>query len=206
MSYSPIAPNRAAIVAALFDSVNGRTRATTRDGAIAVTADICRALRATDPKWGMNWKRGNIGDFSTDVLAYPNPSGAFGVTHTGNVELYDVIAGAEGPSPSAAWSDVTQVTIDAGVSAGWVSPPSGSSPIPGPPPIPGPTSGPTLHVWTIDEWPQVRDARRTRLNDPTWEPDAAWVILQMARRYGFGLPPGEAPWTLAKMIAHELSA
>jgi hypothetical protein len=69
-----------------------------------------------------------------------------------------------------------------------------------PPPM---SSGPSLHVWTVDEFPQVVQARRDFLQDAAWEPDPAWVILQMARRYGFGLPPGELPWTLQAMINHE---
>jgi hypothetical protein len=81
-------------------------------------------------------------------------------------------------------------------------------PIPVPIPTPNPTeppmfTGPSLHVWTLDEFPQLVHARRDFLGDPEWQPDPAWVILQMARRYGFGLSPGESPWSLQKMIDHE---
>ena len=50
---------------------------------------LVRELRQYDSRWGLNWKRGNAGDMSTDIVAY-NP------THlpdegNGQVYLFDVI-------------------------------------------------------------------------------------------------------------------
>lgn len=50
---------------------------------------LVRELRKRDSRWGLNWKRGNVGDMSTDIVTY-NP------THlpdegNGQVYLFDVI-------------------------------------------------------------------------------------------------------------------
>ncbi|MDP1570327.1 MAG: hypothetical protein Q8L86_10010 [Vicinamibacterales bacterium] len=76
-------------------------------------------LRASDLRWGYNWKRGVVGDPSLDVVAYhygPGPS-------EGSPEVYiiDIIAGHCGPSPSAAWIDQTEITRQAGAIGRWTS-------------------------------------------------------------------------------------
>ena len=82
---------------------------------------------------GNNWKRGQTGVYSGDVLALPNPSGASdSARQFAGLELIDIIEGAGGPSPKLGWNDVTQVTMDSNVGGGWVAPHDigGSTPAP----------------------------------------------------------------------------
>jgi hypothetical protein len=74
-------------------------------------------LRTFDNRWGYNWKRGNIGDPSHDVVDYhhgPGPS-------EGSIAVYiiDVIGGHCGSNPTAAWGDVTDVTYSNGAVGRW---------------------------------------------------------------------------------------
>lgn len=67
-------------------------------------------LRKEDNRWGYNWKRGNVGDPSLDVIAYhhgPGPS-------EGSTAVYiiDIVLQHCGNNPSAAWIDQTQATAD----------------------------------------------------------------------------------------------
>lgn len=84
---------------------------------------------------GNNWKRGQTGTYSGDVLALPNPSGCSdSARQFAGLELIDIIVGAGGPSPSISWNDVTQATIDGGVGGGWVAPHEIGGPVPVPQP------------------------------------------------------------------------
>ena len=74
-------------------------------------------LRRHDTRWGYNWKRGNVGDPSHDVIAYH-----WGGGHDeGSTEVYliDVIAGHCGDNPSPSWFDVTDATYGAGTVGRW---------------------------------------------------------------------------------------
>jgi hypothetical protein len=74
-------------------------------------------LRTYDTRWGYNWKRGNVGDPSLDVIDYHYGSGPDeGST---NVYIIDVIAGHCGNSPSPTWGDVTEVTRQGGAIGRW---------------------------------------------------------------------------------------
>jgi hypothetical protein len=81
---------------------------------------------------GLNWKRGNIGDHSRDILAFPNPTGCGDATgRFPGLELVDVIIGHEQPGAHFGWLDVTEATIDGGTRGGWAEPgpyPGGSVP------------------------------------------------------------------------------
>jgi hypothetical protein len=64
----------------------------------------------------------------------------------------------------------------------------------------------------ITEFPQLVQARRTFLNDPSWEPDPGWCVHQMGQRYGLAgisgttaVPAAITPRPLADLIAHELN-
>ena len=74
-------------------------------------------LRQYDTRWGYNWKRGNVGDPSKDVVDYHHGAGP----DEGSTEVYiiDVIGGHCGPSPSPAWGDVTDVTYQGGTIGRW---------------------------------------------------------------------------------------
>lgn len=68
---------------------------------------------------GVNLKRGGP-EQSIDVIALPNDTGCGDSTGTyPGLEIVDLVGGAEGPSPSLIWGDVTQVTIDSGTRGGW---------------------------------------------------------------------------------------
>jgi hypothetical protein len=74
-------------------------------------------LRTHDTRWGYNWKRGNVGDPSMDVIDYHYGAGR----DEGSTEVYiiDVIGGHCGPSPSPVWNDVTEATRQGGAIGRW---------------------------------------------------------------------------------------
>jgi hypothetical protein len=74
-------------------------------------------LRGTDDRWGYNWKRGNTGDMSQDVVDYHWGHG----TREGSEEVYiiDMIVGHCGDDPQPGWLDVTQSTADSGTLGRW---------------------------------------------------------------------------------------
>lgn len=64
------------------------------------------ALRAADPRFAYNGKRGNPNDPSLDAVSYDyaaTPGGEGSPT----VYIVDIIAGHCGPNPAPAWNDVT---------------------------------------------------------------------------------------------------
>jgi hypothetical protein len=78
---------------------------------------LVRELRKIDTRWGLNWKRGSVGDMSQDVVAFnwgTNPD-------EGTVDAYiwDTIGGHCGPRPDAFWGDVTDVTLRSGTTMRW---------------------------------------------------------------------------------------
>lgn len=87
--------------------------------------EVVKALRARDNRWGLNWKRGNAGDLSQDIVSYnrsalPDEGATTGPTAaTQNISIYDMIGGHCGPRPGPNWEDVTGKTIDGGARAVW---------------------------------------------------------------------------------------
>jgi hypothetical protein len=76
-------------------------------------------LRRHDTRWGYNWKRGNVGDPSMDVIDYHYGNGPDeGST---NVYIIDIIGGHCGSSPNPVWNDVTDVTRSQGTIGRWTS-------------------------------------------------------------------------------------
>jgi hypothetical protein len=78
---------------------------------------VVRELRRIDTRWGLNWKRGNVGDLSQDVVAYnwgTNPD-------EGTVDAYiwDIIGGHCGPRPDWFWRDVTSITLESRTTMRW---------------------------------------------------------------------------------------
>jgi hypothetical protein len=92
---------------------------------------VLRELRKRDKRWGLNWKRANIGDHSTDIITYNwGPDGDEG---TPKMRAWDVIGGHCGPSPGPNWDEKTS---------------------PAPPQFNGPTSiggngAPLSALWTL---------------------------------------------------------
>jgi hypothetical protein len=75
------------------------------------------ALRQIDTRWGLNWKRGNVGDMSQDVVTYNFGPGAD--EGTTNVYIIDVIFSHCGSNPGPNWHDVTGATRAAGAIGRW---------------------------------------------------------------------------------------
>ncbi len=74
---------------------------------------LVRELRRYDSRWGLNWKRGYAGTFSTDIVTY-NPGA---VPDVGATEIYlaDVLSGeCESNIPVFNWQAVTTETWNAG--------------------------------------------------------------------------------------------
>lgn len=79
--------------------------------------EVVRRLRMIDPRWGLNWKRGVVGDLSQDVVDYH--WGAGEPEESTDVFILDIIVGHCGDDPQAGWIDVTQATLDAGTVGMW---------------------------------------------------------------------------------------
>ena len=74
-------------------------------------------LRRQDTRWGYNWKRGNVGDPSKDVIDYHWGRG----DDEGSTEVYiiDIIGGHCGGNPYPIWNDVTDATYNSGTVGRW---------------------------------------------------------------------------------------
>jgi hypothetical protein len=79
--------------------------------------EAVRRLRARDNRFGLNWKRGNFGDLSQDIVNYNYGSEADEGTR--QVYIVDIIGGHCGPNPSWAWIDQTEATRSAGTVGVW---------------------------------------------------------------------------------------
>jgi hypothetical protein len=78
---------------------------------------VVQELRRYDTRWGLNWKRGRVGDMSQDVVTYN--FGSEPDEGTTNVYILDIIVGHCGSNPQAAWIDQTEVTRQAGTIGRW---------------------------------------------------------------------------------------
>jgi hypothetical protein len=79
--------------------------------------ELVRRLRARDNRFGLNWKRGLVGDMSQDIVNYNFSSDSDEGTR--NVYIIDTIGGHCGPRPSPAWIDQTSATRNAGTIGIW---------------------------------------------------------------------------------------
>jgi hypothetical protein len=79
--------------------------------------EAVRRLRVRDPRWGLNWKRGNVGDLSQDAVDYFYAEGE----PEGRTEVYivDIIGGHCGPNPQPAFIDQTEATRAGGTIGRW---------------------------------------------------------------------------------------
>jgi hypothetical protein len=76
-------------------------------------------LRTHDTRWGYNWKRGNVGDPSKDVVDYH--WGAGEDENSTDVYIVDVILGHCGDNPTPGWGDVTDATRNGGSIGRWTA-------------------------------------------------------------------------------------
>jgi len=87
--------------------------------------EVVKELRNRDTRWGLNWKRGNAGDLSQDIVAYnrsalPDEGARTGPTSaTLNISIFDMIGGHCGPRPGPNWQDQTGETVAQGARAVW---------------------------------------------------------------------------------------
>ena len=92
---------------------------------------VVQALRQRDSRWGLNWKRGNRGDMSQDIVDYNYGAGSD--EDTTNVYIMDVITGHCGGNPSWNWLDQTQATLNGGAIGRWTLQPYLRAGFPGDP-------------------------------------------------------------------------
>ena len=86
-----------------------------------VVAELRR--RTGSNRWGLNWKRGNVGDLSQDIVNYyAGPEGSV-MRNSSDVRIYDIIGGHCGGRPSPFWVDQTGATRAAGTIGRWTSDP-----------------------------------------------------------------------------------
>jgi hypothetical protein len=79
--------------------------------------EVVRRLREQDDRWGLNWKRGVIGDMSQDVVDYHWGEGVS--EESTDVYIIDIIVGHCGDDPQAGWIDVTGATLEQGEVGMW---------------------------------------------------------------------------------------
>lgn len=86
-----------------------------------VVAELRRRFRSN--RWGLNWKRGNVGDLSEDIVNYySGPEGTV-MRNSTQVRIYDMIGGHCGGRPSPFWVDQTGPTRAAGTVGRWTTDP-----------------------------------------------------------------------------------
>ena len=82
-----------------------------------VVAELRRRFQTN--RWGLNWKRGNVGDLSQDIVNYySGPEGSQMLNST-QVRIYDIIGGHCGGNPSPFWVDQTAATRQKGDIGRW---------------------------------------------------------------------------------------
>jgi hypothetical protein len=107
-NYLPL-PNRAAVVDEMARLYPNELRNSCREngGNNTWLFRLVERLRREDTRWGLNWKRANVGDMSQDVVTYNYGSQADEGTLF--VHVVDVIGGHCGSNPSGAWINQTQL-------------------------------------------------------------------------------------------------
>ncbi len=80
-------------------------------------------LRDNTNRWGLNWKRGIVGDFSHDIVNYYYGPEGTDMRNNTQVWIVDMIGGHCGPGPHAAWQDQTGATRAAGTVGRWTTAP-----------------------------------------------------------------------------------
>jgi hypothetical protein len=112
-------PNMSGVVSQVANQYPNAVRNSCQDsgGTWEFMDRLVDELRKYDSRWGYNGKRGNVNDPSKDAIAYHWSRGAD--QNSSEVYIIDVIGGHCGPSPSAGWTDVTDVTYNSGTIGRW---------------------------------------------------------------------------------------
>ena len=103
-NYIPM-PNRSSLVQQLAAQYPGELRNSCGRGRHQFMFRLLNRLRQEDKRWGLNWKRNNVGDMSEDVLDYNY--GSQPDEGTRQVHVVDFISGHCGPNPGPAWINQT---------------------------------------------------------------------------------------------------
>ncbi|HQZ40911.1 MAG TPA: hypothetical protein PLH72_17920 [Vicinamibacterales bacterium] len=112
-------PNMSSVVTNIGNAYRGDLLNSCRDsgGNNVWLFRLVEELRRHDTRWGLNWKRGNVGDMSQDIVNYnfsADPDEG-----TTNVYIIDVIGGHCGSNPQPSWIDVTEATRTGGTIGRW---------------------------------------------------------------------------------------
>lgn len=124
----PDVPNRGEVVSAQWSlqPADG-----TPEGNLGFIRRVVRELRKESPRWGLNWKRGNVGDPSRDVIGW-----RVGPTDTDSI-IIDIIRASDDPNDPGfgpVWGQYTKE--EAGdVRWFWDEPTGGDEPVPPTPPV-----------------------------------------------------------------------
>ncbi|HTU99017.1 MAG TPA: IPT/TIG domain-containing protein [Luteitalea sp.] len=86
-----------------------------------VVAELRRRYQTN--RWGLNWKRGNVGDLSQDIVNYYNGPEGSQMRNSTQVRIYDIIGGHCGNNPGPFWVDQTGATRAAGTVGRWTTDP-----------------------------------------------------------------------------------
>lgn len=117
----PMTPNRLDVVRDEFNKQPPSPNSTESCGEF--TRRVARRLHRDDPNWGMLTKtpgEAQYQGFAVDALIYRTTQ-----------QVIDILAGAEGPSPSPAWQEVPKRNINH-----WAAPPESETTTPDPKPTP----------------------------------------------------------------------
>ena len=87
--------------------------------------ELVAELRRRDGtnRWGLNWKRGLVGDFSHDIVNYYYGPEGTNMRNSTQVWIFDIIGGHCGGNPSPFWLDQTRATRNAGTVGRWTTEP-----------------------------------------------------------------------------------
>ncbi|BCS32940.1 hypothetical protein TBR22_A21640 [Luteitalea sp. TBR-22] len=80
-------------------------------------------LKYNTNRFGLNWKRGNVGDMSQDIVNYYTGAEGTSMRNSTSVRIYDIVGGHCGTRPVPNGEDVTQKTIDGGTVGKWTTDP-----------------------------------------------------------------------------------
>lgn len=112
-------PNRFAVVEEVAQRYPGDLANSCRDngGNNTWLFRLVQRLRQEDTRWGLNWKRGVVGDMSQDVITYHFGAGA----DEGSTDVYilDVIANHCASNPGPSWQDKTESTRQGNTIGRW---------------------------------------------------------------------------------------
>lgn len=105
-NYLPL-PNRFSVVNEVAAQYPGdlRNSCTEHGGNNRFLFRVVERLRQEDKRWGLNWRRNNVGDMSQDVITYN--FGSQPDEGTRQIHVVDIIGGHCGPNPGAVWFDQT---------------------------------------------------------------------------------------------------